>query len=78
MPGATHTDPGPNWNWTYYLRLVDGVTGIGTGPVNTESANLNVRSGPTNVWNRIGTNRWVSDAYVSTGHNGYIPGLPRC
>ncbi|MEU5564278.1 N-acetylmuramoyl-L-alanine amidase [Micromonospora musae] len=111
VPGATHTDPGPNWNWTYYLQLVNGVTGIGAGTVNTESASLNVRSGPgtgypvvgsaadgaavsvycqtagttvtgpsgpTNVWNRIGTNRWVSDAYVSTGHNGYIPGVPRC
>lgn len=22
VPGATHTDPGPNWNWTYYLQLV--------------------------------------------------------
>ncbi|WP_181790970.1 N-acetylmuramoyl-L-alanine amidase [Streptomyces phytophilus] len=22
VPGATHTDPGPNWNWTKYMRLV--------------------------------------------------------
>lgn len=22
MPGNTHTDPGPNWNWTYYMQLV--------------------------------------------------------
>ncbi|WBB69968.1 N-acetylmuramoyl-L-alanine amidase [Micromonospora sp. WMMD812] len=111
VPGATHTDPGPNWNWTYYLQLVNGITGIGSGTVNTESANLNVRSGPgtghpvvgtvadgatvsiycqaagttvtgpygtSNVWNRIGTSRWVADAYVSTGHDGYIPGVPRC
>jgi hypothetical protein len=21
-PSATHTDPGPNWNWTYYMQLV--------------------------------------------------------
>ncbi|MER7891568.1 N-acetylmuramoyl-L-alanine amidase [Micromonospora sp. NPDC094482] len=111
VPGATHTDPGPNWNWTYYLQLVNGVTGIGSGTVDTSSANLNVRSGPgasypvvgtvadgatvsiycqaagstvtgpygtTNVWNRIGTNRYVSDAYVYTGQSGYIPGVPRC
>ncbi|MEV1333238.1 N-acetylmuramoyl-L-alanine amidase [Micromonospora costi] len=111
VPGATHTDPGPNWNWTYYMQLVNGVTGIGSGTVNTSSANLNVRSGPgtgypvvgsvaagatvsiycqaagttvtgpygtSNVWNRIGTNRWVADAYVLTGHSGYIPGVPRC
>ncbi|RKF24153.1 N-acetylmuramoyl-L-alanine amidase [Micromonospora globbae] len=110
VPGATHTDPGPNWNWTYYMQLVNGVTGIGSGTVAT-SGNLNVRSGPgtgyavvdtlapgatvsvycqtagtsvtgpygtSTVWNRIGTNRWVSDAYVLTGHSGYIPGVPRC
>lgn len=22
MPGNDHTDPGPNWNWTYYMQLV--------------------------------------------------------
>jgi hypothetical protein len=111
VPGATHTDPGPNWNWTYYMQLVNGITGIGTGTVDTGGANLNVRSGPgsgysivgsvadgatvsiycqatgttvtgphgtTNVWNRIGTNRYVSDAYVLTGYDGFIPNVPRC
>ncbi|GAA1882563.1 N-acetylmuramoyl-L-alanine amidase [Asanoa iriomotensis] len=111
VPGATHTDPGPNWNWTYYMQLVNGITGIGSGTVDTASTSLNVRSGPgtgyavvgsvadgaavtiwcqatgttvtgtfgtSNVWNRIGLNRWVSDTYVRTGHNGFIPGVPRC
>ncbi|MCK1809629.1 N-acetylmuramoyl-L-alanine amidase [Micromonospora sp. R42106] len=26
VPGATHTDPGSNWNWTYYMQLVTGGT----------------------------------------------------
>lgn len=26
MPGNTHTDPGPNWNWTYYMQLVTGAS----------------------------------------------------
>ncbi|SCG77260.1 Transglycosylase SLT domain-containing protein [Micromonospora echinaurantiaca] len=111
VPGATHTDPGPNWNWTYYLQLVNGITGIGSGTVGTSGSSLNVRSGPgtgyavvgsvadgagvsiycqatgttvtgtygtSNVWNRIGTNRYISDAYVLTGHDGFIPGVPRC
>lgn len=26
VPGATHTDPGPYWNWTYYMQLVTGST----------------------------------------------------
>lgn len=25
VPGTDHTDPGPNWDWTRYLRLVSGV-----------------------------------------------------
>ncbi|MEU8012150.1 N-acetylmuramoyl-L-alanine amidase [Micromonospora parva] len=111
VPGATHTDPGPNWNWTYYLQLVNGITGVGSGTVSTSASTLNVRSGPgasypvvgsvadgatiavycqavgstvtgpygtTAVWNRIGTNRYVSDAYVLTGYDGYIPNVPRC
>jgi len=24
VPGATHTDPGPYWNWDYYMALVNG------------------------------------------------------
>jgi uncharacterized protein YraI len=24
VPGSTHTDPGPNWDWSYYLWLVKG------------------------------------------------------
>ncbi|MEH1164289.1 N-acetylmuramoyl-L-alanine amidase [Micromonospora sp. CPCC 205539] len=111
VPGATHTDPGPYWNWTYYMQLVNGITGIGSGTVDTEASTLNVRSGPgvgnpvvgsvadgaslaiycqavgstvtgphgtTAIWDRIGTNRYVSDAYVQTGHTGYIPNVPRC
>lgn len=23
VPGATHTDPGPNWDWNYYMSLVN-------------------------------------------------------
>ncbi|WP_159104584.1 peptidoglycan recognition family protein [Plantactinospora sp. BB1] len=46
VPGATHTDPGVNWNWTYYMQLVNGVTGTAPGTVRTSSGSLNVRSGP--------------------------------
>lgn len=111
VPSASHTDPGPNWNWTYYLQLVNGITGIGSGTVSTSASTLNIRSGPgasfpvvgsvadgatvavycqavgstvtgpygtTSVWDRIGTNRYVSDAYLLTGYDGYIPNVPRC
>ncbi|MEU1589553.1 N-acetylmuramoyl-L-alanine amidase [Micromonospora sp. NPDC005710] len=29
LPGNDHTDPGPNWNWNYYISLVNA--GGGTG-----------------------------------------------
>ena len=46
VPTADHTDPGPYWNWTYYLELVNGNFLKGKGTVDTPTARLNVRSGP--------------------------------
>ncbi|MFF2731990.1 peptidoglycan-binding protein [Streptomyces sp. NPDC058008] len=30
-PGNDHTDPGANWNWTYYMQLVGGAAGGAEG-----------------------------------------------
>ena len=27
IPGADHADPGPSWDWSYYMRLVSGCAG---------------------------------------------------
>lgn len=32
--------------------------------------------GPSSIWDRIGTGRYVSDAYIDTGTDGYV--APRC
>ncbi|MEW2379856.1 peptidoglycan DD-metalloendopeptidase family protein [Micromonospora sp. NPDC047812] len=34
--------------------------------------------GTSTIWDRIGTGRFIADAYVYTGSDGYIPGVPRC
>ncbi|MEV1143079.1 peptidoglycan DD-metalloendopeptidase family protein [Micromonospora sp. NPDC049799] len=34
--------------------------------------------GTSSIWDRIGTGRYIADAYVYTGHDGYIPNVPRC
>ena len=34
--------------------------------------------GTSTIWDRIGSGRFISDAYVYTGHDGFIPGVPRC
>lgn len=33
-------------------------------------------TGTTKIWDRIGSGRYVSDAYVRTGSDGYV--APRC
>ncbi|MBY8873330.1 peptidoglycan DD-metalloendopeptidase family protein [Micromonospora sp. PLK6-60] len=34
--------------------------------------------GTSNIWDRIGAGRYIADAYVYTGYDGYIPTVPRC
>ena len=34
--------------------------------------------GTSSIWDRIGSGRYVADAYVFTGYDGFIPGVPRC
>ncbi|MGY0006199.1 peptidoglycan DD-metalloendopeptidase family protein [Micromonospora sp. I033] len=34
--------------------------------------------GTSSIWDRIGSGRYISDAYVYTGYDGYIPSVPRC
>ncbi|HEV7711818.1 MAG TPA: N-acetylmuramoyl-L-alanine amidase [Asanoa sp.] len=55
VPTADHTDPGPYWNWTYYLELVKGNFLKGTGTVETPTGRLNVRSGPGTGYSTVGT-----------------------
>ncbi|MFD9907889.1 SH3 domain-containing protein [Streptomyces sp. NPDC059063] len=33
-------------------------------------------TGTSNIWDKIGSGRYVSDTYVRTGSNGYV--APRC
>ncbi|MBF8191785.1 N-acetylmuramoyl-L-alanine amidase [Nonomuraea sp. K274] len=32
LPGNDHTDPGPHWNWDYYMQLVNGGSVFGGSP----------------------------------------------
>ncbi|MFD1828332.1 MULTISPECIES: peptidoglycan-binding protein [Streptomyces] len=46
VPGNDHTDPGPNWDWTYYMQLVRD--GSATAPVQLNHASYaTLRSGST-------------------------------
>ncbi|MEU1127065.1 peptidoglycan-binding protein [Streptomyces sp. NPDC005899] len=51
-PGNDHTDPGANWDWTAYMRLV---TGTGTGGGGSESDGLTFGSYATQQQGAAGT-----------------------
>ncbi len=75
VPYATHTDPGPYFNWTYYMSLVRG--GSSSPPpatstlkalqVNTDT--LNVRSGPSTGYAIIGSVK-SGQRYVASASSG--------
>lgn len=59
VPGATHTDPGPSFNWTFYMSLVRGSSAPPPTSIlaakETTATSLNVRSGPSTDNPIIGT-----------------------
>ncbi|MBI2900253.1 MAG: N-acetylmuramoyl-L-alanine amidase [Planctomycetes bacterium] len=58
VPGATHTDPGPYFNWNYYMSLVkDEPADLATSykAMEVTTSTLNVRSGPSTSYSVIGT-----------------------
>ncbi|CAN5636078.1 hypothetical protein BH24ACT22_BH24ACT22_14490 [soil metagenome] len=62
VPGATHTDPGSNWNWTKYMRLVKGYAGSSTSKPAYQQVvdNTSSRFRASRAWN---TNSWNSQKY---------------
>lgn len=62
VPGATHTDPGPYFNWSYFMSLVKGSGSSTPPPSRTTSvtakkctaSSLNVRTGPGTSYAIIG------------------------
>ncbi|GGU46482.1 SH3 domain-containing protein [Streptomyces violascens] len=58
--------------------IVDVLPQGATVPVNCQTPGTRV-SGPygtSNIWDNIGNGRFVADAYVKTGSDGYV--APRC
>ncbi len=71
VPGATHRDPGPFFNWSYYLALVRGAT---LAPASLQAQEVtgeapNVRSGPGGSFSIVGTAR-RGQMYVSHERQG--------
>jgi len=58
VPGATHTDPGPNWNWTYYMQLING-----SNPPSWSTIVDNTTSGRFTASANWGTSTYSSQRY---------------
>lgn len=82
VPGATHTDPGPLWDWPYYMALVNGPTWADTTV--EELTRSFVRSGPYRSWwfapdtGYSGHMWWTYSATTAdTNFGTWTPDLPR-
>ncbi|GAA3748773.1 hypothetical protein GCM10022225_36250 [Plantactinospora mayteni] len=67
---------GPGTNYSSVGTVADGA-GV-TIYCQTTGTTVTGTYGTSNIWDRIGTGRFISDAYVLTGYDGFIPGVPRC
>ncbi|MEU6711181.1 N-acetylmuramoyl-L-alanine amidase [Nonomuraea sp. NPDC046802] len=59
VPGATHTDPGSNWNWTTYMNYVTG----GTTPPSWTTTVDNSTSGQFSASANWGTSTYSTQRY---------------
>ncbi|SDQ57870.1 N-acetylmuramoyl-L-alanine amidase [Thermostaphylospora chromogena] len=59
VPGATHTDPGPNWDWNRFMEYVTGNGGTPTWQVTVDNATAGKFTASEN-W---GTSTWSSQRY---------------
>ncbi|MDG4795940.1 peptidoglycan DD-metalloendopeptidase family protein [Micromonospora sp. WMMD1082] len=67
---------GPGTNYSSVGSLANGATV--TIYCQTSGTTVTGTFGTSSIWNRIGTGRFVSDAYLYTGTDGYLPNVPRC
>ncbi|ASW53788.1 N-acetylmuramoyl-L-alanine amidase [Plantactinospora sp. KBS50] len=68
MPGNDHTDPGPNWNWNYYISLVNSG---GSKPVAGSSTDFNGDGKDDIITFTLGTR---NDVYVATSTGSAFAG----
>ncbi|RZU77793.1 SH3 domain-containing protein [Micromonospora kangleipakensis] len=67
---------GPGTGYTAVGSIADG-TRV-TIYCQTSGTSVTGTYGTSSIWDRIGSGRYIADAYVYTGYDGYIPNVPRC
>jgi hypothetical protein len=83
VTGTVHTSgpsltvrSGPGTGFTAVGSVANG--GTVTISCQTTGSRVTGTYGTSSIWDRVGAGRYVSDAYVYTGFDGFVPGLPRC
>lgn len=67
---------GPGTSYASVGTVADGARV--TIQCQTNGSSVTGTYGTSTIWDRIGSGRFISDAYVLTGYDGFIPGVPRC
>lgn len=67
---------GPGTGYSAVGTVADGTTV--TIYCQTTGTTVTGTYGTSSIWDRIGTGRFIADAYVYTGYDGFIPSVPRC
>lgn len=67
---------GPGTGYTAVGSVADG-TRV-TIYCQTTGTSVTGTYGTSTIWDRIGSGQYIADAYVYTGHDGFIPNVPRC
>ncbi|MFC8617041.1 peptidoglycan DD-metalloendopeptidase family protein [Micromonospora purpureochromogenes] len=67
---------GPGTGYSAVGSVADGATV--TIHCQTTGTTVTGTYGTSSIWDRIGSGRFISDAYVYTGYDGWIPNVPRC
>jgi hypothetical protein len=67
---------GPGTSYASVGTVADGARV--TIQCQTNGTSVTGTYGTSTIWDRIGSGRFISDAYVYTGYDGFIPGVPRC
>ena len=67
---------GPGTNYSSVGSVSDGASV--SISCQTSGTSVSGTYGTSSIWDRIGSGRYIADAYVYTGYDGYIPGVPRC
>ncbi|SCF08807.1 M23 family metallopeptidase [Micromonospora mirobrigensis] len=67
---------GPGTGYSAVGSVADGAKV--TISCQTSGTSVTGTYGTSSIWDRIGSGRYIADAYVYTGYDGWIPNVPRC